>query len=75
VAQLDFYANRQDMFDVIDYMFDLSPMRLFEANSIVDQEIMEFKSSKELSDYLKSLWCFCQRLLGGCHCQTKIKKN
>jgi len=53
VAQLDFYANRQDMFDVIDYMFDLSPMRLFEATSKVDQEIMEFKSSKELSDYHK----------------------
>ena len=53
MAQLDFYANKQDMFDVIDYMFELSPMRLFEATSRVDQEIIEFKSSKELSDYLK----------------------
>lgn len=53
MAQLDFYANRQDMFDIIDHMFDLSPMRLFEANSRVDQEIVEFKSSRELSNYLK----------------------
>jgi hypothetical protein len=48
VAQLDFYANSSDILEVIDYMFELSPMRLFEAYSRIDHEIREFKSSKDI---------------------------
>ena len=48
MAQLDFYANSSDIIHVIDYMFELSPMRLFEAYSRVDHEIREFKSGKDV---------------------------
>jgi len=48
VAQLDFYANSSDVLEVIDYMFELSPMKLFEAYSRIDHEIREFKSSKDI---------------------------
>jgi len=48
VAQLDFYANSSDILEVVDYMFELSPMRLFEAYSRNDHEIREFKSSKDI---------------------------
>lgn len=48
MAQLDFYANSSDILDIIDYMFELSPMRLFEAYSRKDHEIREFKSSREI---------------------------
>jgi hypothetical protein len=48
VAQLDFYANSSDILEVIDYMFELSPMRLFEAHSRKDHEIREFKASSEI---------------------------
>lgn len=48
MAQLDFYANGSDIIDVIDYMFELAPMKLFEAYSLKDQEIREFKSSKDI---------------------------
>ncbi|MCA0902212.1 hypothetical protein [Microbulbifer agarilyticus] len=48
MAQLDFYANSSDIIEVIDYMFDLSPMKLFEAYSRKDHEIREFKSSKDI---------------------------
>ena len=48
MAQLDFYANSSDILEVIDFMFELSPMRLFEAYSSPDCEIREFKSSKEI---------------------------
>jgi hypothetical protein len=48
VAQLDFYANSSDVLEVIDCMFELSPMKLFEAYSRIDHEIREFKSSKDI---------------------------
>jgi hypothetical protein len=48
VAQLDFYANSSDVLEVIDYMFELSPMKLFEAYSRIDYGIREFKSSKDI---------------------------
>lgn len=48
MAQLDFYANSSDVLEVIDYMFELSPMKLFEAYSRIDHEIREFKSSKDI---------------------------
>lgn len=48
MAQLDFYANSSDILQLIDYMFELSPMRLFEAYSRHDCEIREFKSSKDI---------------------------
>ena len=48
MAQLDFYANSSDMLDVIDYMFELAPMKLFEAYSLKDHEIREFKSSADI---------------------------
>lgn len=48
MAQLDFYANSSDILEVIDYMFELSPMKLFEAYSRIDYEIREFKSSKDI---------------------------
>jgi hypothetical protein len=48
VAQLDFYANSSDVLEVIDYMFELSPMKLFEAYSLIDHGMREFKSSKDI---------------------------
>jgi hypothetical protein len=48
VAQLDFYADSSDILEVIDYMFELSPLRLFEAYSRNDHKIREFKSSKDI---------------------------
>ena len=48
MAQLDFYANSSDIIEVIDYMFELSPMRLFEAYSHTDHDIREFKSSSDI---------------------------
>jgi hypothetical protein len=48
MAQLDFYANSSDILEVIDYMFELSPMKLFEAYSRNDHEIREFKSSEDI---------------------------
>jgi hypothetical protein len=48
VAQLDFYANSSDVLEVIDFMFELSPMKLFEAYSRIDHKIREFKSSKDI---------------------------
>ena len=48
MAQLDFYANSSDIIDVIDYMFELAPMKLFEAYSRKDHEIREFRSGKDI---------------------------
>jgi hypothetical protein len=48
MAQLDFYANSGDILDVLDYMFEMSPMKLFEAYSRKDHEIREFKSVKDI---------------------------
>jgi len=48
MAQLDFYANSSDICEIIDYMFELAPMKLFEAYSHIDREIREFKSSKDI---------------------------
>lgn len=50
MAQLDFYANTNDMLEVIDYLFTLAPMRLFESYSQKDKEILEFRSSKDILD-------------------------
>ncbi len=48
MAQLDFYANSSDIITVIDYMFELAPMKLYEAYSRKDHEIREFSSTKDL---------------------------
>jgi len=50
VAQLDFYANSDDILAVIDFMFELAPMKLFEAYSLIDNEIREFKSTSEIKN-------------------------
>lgn len=48
MAQLEFYATAEDMADVIDFMFSLAEMRLFEAYSAIDKPIREFKNGREL---------------------------
>lgn len=48
MAQLDFYATAEDMVDVIDLMFSLAEMRLYEAYSAVDKPIREFKNGREI---------------------------
>ena len=48
MAQLDFYANSSDIITVIDYMFELAPMKLYEAYSRKNHEIREFSSTKDL---------------------------
>jgi hypothetical protein len=50
MAQLDFYGTKEDIVELLDFMFDISKMKLFEARSIIDGEIREFVSGKDLLD-------------------------
>ncbi|MEE4246048.1 MAG: hypothetical protein V2I33_11595 [Kangiellaceae bacterium] len=50
MAQLDFYANKSDVLELIDYMFELAPMKLFEAYSLPGNKIREFRSSKDITE-------------------------
>ena len=48
MAQLDFFAVRQDLQDVIDFLYSETDFRIFELYSAFGQDLREFKAFAEL---------------------------
>lgn len=48
MAQLDFYATADDVLQLIDFMFSIGPLELYEAYSNIDADIRRFSSVAEI---------------------------
>jgi hypothetical protein len=50
MSNCDFYATREDMFNVLDFVYSETDCRLFENVSAFGEELREFKSTEEIAD-------------------------
>ncbi len=48
MAQLDFYATTDDVLQLIDFMFSIAPLELYEAYSKKDSDIRRFSTAAEI---------------------------
>ena len=48
MSQLDFYGTNEDVVNIVDFMFSISPMKLYESYSPIDSDIFEFNSGKDI---------------------------
>ncbi len=49
MPNIDFYALDRDFTAVLDYVFEQSGCRVFESSSRLGEELVEFKSTADLS--------------------------
>jgi hypothetical protein len=48
MANLDFYAVREDLIDLLSFIYAETDCRLFESYSEFDKDLREFKSTEQL---------------------------